>query len=68
MNEIKAEETYDKPIVTQLEPLKVFYNAEDYHKDYFKRHPDRAYCSLVIALKIAKFQKLYLSKLKLQKP
>jgi peptide-methionine (S)-S-oxide reductase len=67
IDEIKAEKIYDKPIVTQLEPFKVFYKTEDYHKDYFKHHPDQTYCSLVIAPKIAKFQKLYLSKLKLQK-
>ncbi len=64
INEIKAEETH-RPIVTELKPFLVFYKAEDYHKDYFKRNPDKAYCSLVIAPKIAKFQRLYLSKLKL---
>jgi peptide-methionine (S)-S-oxide reductase len=66
IKEITEEKAFEKPIVTQLEPFKIFYKAEDYHKDYFKRHPDQAYCSLLIAPKIAKFQKLYLNKLKLQ--
>jgi len=68
IKEITEEKVWNSPIVTQVERLKMFYKAEDYHKDYFKRHPDRAYCSLVIVPKIAKFQKLYLSKLKPQIP
>lgn len=66
IKENTEEKAFEKPIVTQLEPLKIFYKAEDYHKDYFKRHPDQAYCSLLIAPKITKFQKIYLNKLKPQ--
>jgi peptide-methionine (S)-S-oxide reductase len=66
MKEMAEEKIYDAPIVTQLEPFKAFYRAEDYHRDYFKRHPEQAYCRLVIAPKIAKLRELYLSKLKLQ--
>ena len=32
-----------KPIVTQVVPLKEFYEAESYHQDYLKRHPDDPY-------------------------
>jgi peptide-methionine (S)-S-oxide reductase len=63
--ELEAEKIYDRPIVTKVEPLKEFYPAEAYHKDYFKKHPKQAYCQAVIAPKIAKLQKTYLSKLKL---
>ena len=66
MKELSEAKAWDMPIVTQLEPLKVFYPAEDYHRDYFKRHPEQAYCTLVIAPKIAKLKEHYLSKLKLQ--
>jgi peptide-methionine (S)-S-oxide reductase len=66
MKEISEEKIYDAPIVTQLEPFKAFYRAENYHRDYFKRHPEQAYCRLVIAPKIAKLRELYLSKLKMQ--
>jgi peptide-methionine (S)-S-oxide reductase len=61
---INDEKIWDAPIVTQLEPFKAFYDAEDYHKDYFKRHPEQAYCRSIIQPKIAKLQHLYLSKLK----
>ena len=66
MKELTEEGIFDAPIVTQLEPYKAFYEAEDYHKDYFKRHPDQAYCRIVIAPKLAKLREHYISKLKLQ--
>ena len=66
MKEISEERIFDAPLVTRVEPFKAFYEAEDYHKDYFKRHRGQAYCTLVIAPKIAKLRELYLSRLKLQ--
>ena len=32
---------YDQPIVTEIRPLKDFYEAEEYHQDYYKNHPIR---------------------------
>lgn len=64
IREISDERIWDKPIVTQLEPFKAFYEAEEYHKDYYKRNPEQSYCQFVIAPKIEKLRKLYLSKLK----
>jgi peptide methionine sulfoxide reductase msrA/msrB len=32
---------FDKPIVTEILPLKEFYEAEDYHQDYYKKNPLR---------------------------
>ena len=66
MKEISEQGIFDAPLVTRVEPFKAFYEAEDYHKDYFKRHQGQAYCTLVIAPKMAKLRELYLSKLKLQ--
>ena len=63
--ELSAEKVYERPIVTAVEPLKAFYPAETYHKDYFKKHPREPYCQVVIAPKIAKLQTTYISKLKL---
>ena len=65
IKELNEEKIWDDPIVTQMEPFKAFYEAEDYHKDYFKRNLDQPYCRVVIAPKIAKLHKLYLSKLKI---
>ncbi|GFN35572.1 peptide-methionine (S)-S-oxide reductase MsrA [Tepidimicrobium xylanilyticum] len=36
---------YDKPIVTEVEPLKVFYEAEEYHQKYLKKNPN-GYCHI----------------------
>jgi peptide-methionine (S)-S-oxide reductase len=38
-------ENYKKPIVTEVLPLKNFYDAEEYHQDYLKKNP-RGYCHI----------------------
>jgi peptide-methionine (S)-S-oxide reductase len=53
----KAQPHWDDPIVTQVEPLKKFWRAEDYHQDYFNQHPNQGYCAFVIKPKVAKLQK-----------
>jgi peptide-methionine (S)-S-oxide reductase len=62
--ELTAEGIWDKPIVTEVVPLKVFYKAETYHKDYYKKHPKEPYCQVVIAPKIAKLQAKFIDKIK----
>ena len=64
IEELTSEKIFDSPIVTEVEPFKVFYKAEDYHKDYFKKHPKQPYCRLVISPKIVKMRKKFQSKLK----
>lgn len=42
----EAEQTkYDKPIVTEVEPLKYYYPAEEYHQDYLTKNPG-GYCHI----------------------
>jgi peptide-methionine (S)-S-oxide reductase len=55
---------WDRPIVTQLEPLTRFYPAEDYHQGYFRAHPEEGYCQFVISPKVAKFRKQFADRLK----
>ncbi|MCW3995776.1 MAG: peptide-methionine (S)-S-oxide reductase MsrA [Candidatus Bathyarchaeota archaeon] len=62
--ELSKEGIWDKPIVTQVVPLKEFYPAETYHKDYYKKHPKDPYCQTVIAPKLAKLQEHFLDKIK----
>lgn len=64
IDELNKQGIWDKPIVTQVVPFKVFYKAEDYHKDYYAKHPEGSYCRQVITPKIAKLQERYFSKLK----
>lgn len=64
VKELTEEKLFDAPITTKIEPFERFYEAEEYHKDYFKKHSEQQYCRIIIAPKIEKLQKLYLSKLK----
>jgi len=58
IEELNNAKVLDSPIVTQVEPFKAFYKAEDYHKEYFRRHPEQSYCKLIIAPKIAKLHEV----------
>jgi peptide-methionine (S)-S-oxide reductase len=51
---IEVTSAYNDPIVTEIEPLKAFYPAEDYHRDYFNRNPRAGYCNIVIRPKLKK--------------
>lgn len=64
IKELIKENVFDSPILTEVNPFKVFYKAEEYHKDYFKKHPNQPYCRVVISPKIAKLRKKFKDKLK----
>ncbi len=59
-----VQEVYTMPIVTELKPLDVFYEAEDYHQNYYNENQEAGYCRAVIDPKIAKLRKMYADKLK----
>lgn len=62
--ELEAQRVWDAQIVTQLLSAPSFYRAEDYHQQYFRNHPGQGYCTYVVAPKVAKFRKRFLSRLK----
>lgn len=53
----EAQAAFDDPIVTEIQPLKAFYPAEDYHRDYYKNHENAPYCRFVIKPKLDKLDK-----------
>jgi peptide-methionine (S)-S-oxide reductase len=53
-----------RPVVTEVVPLKEFYEAEDYHRDYFKKNPGAPYCQLIIEPKVRKLQTKFANLLK----
>ena len=61
LSEMKA--VYEDPIVTELSPLGIFYDAEEYHQDYYKNNSEQGYCQVVINPKLAKLRKLHAEKL-----
>ena len=56
IQELTEQKIYKNPIVTEVKPIDVFYPAEEYHRDYFAKNPDKAYCQLVINPKLNKFK------------
>src|SRR5687768_5201903 len=55
---------WEAPIVTQVTPAGTFYQAEDYHQEYFRQNPDQQYCRLVVEPKVIKARKTFMSRLK----
>lgn len=62
--ELISEGVYSDPIVTEIKPLDKFYEAEDYHHDYFVKNPNQTYCQLVINPKLKKFKDKWKSLMK----
>ena len=60
VRELEAEGIFAGPIVTRIEPIgpgaATFYPAEDYHRNYYRTHPDQGYCQAVIHPKLAKYR------------
>jgi peptide-methionine (S)-S-oxide reductase len=63
IHDLEAQKIWGKPIVTEVTTYAVFYPAEAYHQEYFKRNPYQGYCTAIIAPKVAKFRHKYLEKL-----
>jgi len=49
-----AQKNFRNPIVTEISPATTFYQAEDYHQEYFNNHASAGYCQLIIAPKLDK--------------
>ena len=64
ISELTEQQVFDDPIVTEVAPLTKFYPAEDYHRDYYDRNPEQAYCQVVISPKVSKLRQKYAEKLK----
>ncbi|MFH1031821.1 MAG: peptide-methionine (S)-S-oxide reductase MsrA [Chloroflexota bacterium] len=64
INELTKARVWKKPIVMEITAAGEFYPAEDYHRDYYIKHPEQAYCQIVIAPKVDKFRKQQAVRLK----
>lgn len=62
--QLDAAGVYPDPIVTTVEPLDAFYEAEEYHFDYAARNPGQPYVAHVSAPKVAKLRRTYPERLK----
>jgi methionine-S-sulfoxide reductase len=50
---------YENKVVTEISPLPIFYNAEDYHQNYYNQNKTQSYCQFVVKTKVDKFEKLF---------
>ncbi|PSP55754.1 peptide-methionine (S)-S-oxide reductase [Halobacteriales archaeon QS_1_67_19] len=60
IEELAAEGAYDAgEIVTEVEPLETFYEAEEHHQDYYEKNPDDRYCSVQAEPKVQKVRETF---------
>ncbi|AQL42613.1 peptide-methionine (S)-S-oxide reductase [Halorientalis sp. IM1011] len=59
VEELDAEGVYDDPIVTEIEPLERFWEAEEYHQDYFEKNPNKPYCAANVRPKVQKVREKF---------
>jgi len=64
VRELEAGKVWKRPVVTEIVPFAAFYPAEEYHRNYFRRNPERAYCQAIVAPKVAKFRKEHAAQLR----
>jgi len=64
IEKVNASSEHGDPVVTEIEPLKKFYEAEEYHRDYYARNKNAGYCQIVINPKLEKIQKEFADLLK----
>ncbi len=65
IDQLTEEKVYDDNIVTEITAFDKFYQAEDYHQDYYKYNAkSNSYCEMVIQPKVEKFEKVFKSLLK----
>ncbi|TPW74591.1 peptide-methionine (S)-S-oxide reductase MsrA [Schumannella soli] len=55
----RAAEIWEGDIVTTIEPLGVYWRAEEYHQDFFAKNPGQGYCLAVALPKVNKVRKSY---------
>lgn len=63
ITKLNNEKVYDKPVVTQVQPITIFYPAEEYHQNYYRLNSEQGYCQYVIQPKLEKFKKVFKDKL-----
>ncbi|MFC6823427.1 peptide-methionine (S)-S-oxide reductase MsrA [Halopelagius fulvigenes] len=58
IEELESEGVYDG-IVTEVEPLDAFYEAEEHHQDYYEKNPNQPYCAVQIPPKLEKVKEKF---------
>jgi peptide-methionine (S)-S-oxide reductase len=56
---LEASGVYKKPIVTEVLPFTIFYEAEEYHQDFERKNPNNRYILNVSVPRLKRFQRLF---------
>ena len=64
IRQLDAAGVYRRPIVTRLEPLEQFFEAEGYHQNYAALHPEQGYIAAVALPKVDKLREYFGESLK----
>jgi peptide-methionine (S)-S-oxide reductase len=65
IEKLTNERVFSRPVVTELKPLGEFYEAEEYHQNYYNLNKEKnSYCTAVIEPKVNKLRKTFLHLLK----
>ncbi|PIR57330.1 MAG: peptide-methionine (S)-S-oxide reductase [Parcubacteria group bacterium CG10_big_fil_rev_8_21_14_0_10_41_35] len=64
INSLAEQKLFSTPVVTEAQKAGTFWEAEEYHKNYFVRNPDKAYCSAIINPKLKKLHEKFASLIK----
>ena len=63
---LESEHLFKAPITTEVVKMEAFYNAEDYHQDYYSLNKEQPYCQFIISPKLKKLREQFNHKLKKQ--
>lgn len=55
----RAKDLWEGELVTKITPAETFWEAEEYHQDFFAKNPNQGYCNAVVAPKVAKVRKAF---------
>lgn len=64
IEQLTQDQVFDQPIVTEVEPLQDFHEAEPAHRDYYNRNQQNPYCQVIISPKVAKLRQQFAHLLK----
>jgi peptide-methionine (S)-S-oxide reductase len=59
IRQMTSDNAFGRPIVTEVQPVRNYWPAEEYHQDFFEKNPHQGYCMAVAGPKVAKFRKTF---------
>jgi len=61
IKEFEQKKIWKYPVVTEVVLLETFYEAEEYHQDYYNENPNQGYCRVIIQPKVTKLRNKFLN-------